>query len=87
PHLDTGILEGITRDLVLLLAKRNKVRVQESLMRTSDLYRADECFITNTTVEVMPVTSVDGNKVGSGMPGPITNTLINAYRNEVQRHV
>ena len=87
PHLDTGILEGITRDLVLLLAKRNKVRVQESLMRTSDLYRADECFITNTTVEVMPVTSVDGNKVGLGMPGPITNTLINAYRNEVQRHV
>ena len=87
PHLDTGILEGITRDLVLLLAKRNKVRVQESLMRTSDLYRADECFITNTTVEVMPVTSVDGNKVGSGMPGPITSTLINAYRNEVQRHV
>jgi branched-chain amino acid aminotransferase len=87
PHLDTGILEGITRDLVLLLAKRNKVRVQESLMRTSDLYRADECFITNTTIEVMPVTSVDGNKVGSGMPGPVTKTLISAYRNEVQRHV
>lgn len=87
PHLDTGILEGITRDLVLLLAKRNKVRVQETLMRTSDLYRADECFITNTTLEIMPVSSVDGNKVGSGMPGSVTKTLINAYRNEVQRHV
>ena len=87
PHLDTGILEGITRDLVLYLAKKNKVRVQESMMRPGDLSRADECFITNTTIEVMPVTSVDGNRVGPGMPGPVTRTLHNAYRNEVQRHV
>jgi len=57
------------------------------MMRPGDLSRADECFITNTTIEVMPVTSVDGNRVGPGMPGPVTRTLHNAYRNEVQRHV
>jgi branched-chain amino acid aminotransferase len=87
PHLDTGILDGITRDLVLFLAKKNGIRTRETMLRPSDLYRADECFITNTTIEVMPVTSVDGKIVGSGIPGPVTRTLINAYRNEVQRHV
>jgi branched-chain amino acid aminotransferase len=87
PHLDTGILEGITRDLVLYLANKNKIKVQQALMRPGDLYRADECFITNTTIEVMPVTSVDGKMVGSGMPGPVTAKLMNAYRSEVRSHV
>ncbi len=87
PHLDTGILDGITRDLVLFLAKKNGILTRETMLRPSDLYRAEECFITNTTIEVMPVTSVDGKRVGPGIPGPVTRTLINAYRNEVQRHV
>jgi len=87
PSLDTGILEGITRDLVIHLAKQNKIEVKEKLLRPRELAKAEECFITNTTVEIMPVTAIDGTPVGSGAPGPVTLKLLNAYRNEVQRHV
>jgi branched-chain amino acid aminotransferase len=86
PHLKTGILEGITRDLVLHLAKNEKIPIRELLMRPKSLTSADECFITNTTVEVLPVTAIDGHPVGNGKPGPITEKLINAYRNEVQHY-
>ena len=87
PHLETGILEGITRDFVLHLAKKEKIPAREMLMRTKDLARADECFITNTTIEVLPVTAIDGHPVGNGRPGPITQRLMEAYRNEVLHHV
>ena len=87
PHLVTGILEGITRDLVLHLARKEKIPTREMLMRPKDLVKADECFITNTTIEVLPVTTVDGHLVGSGRPGPITQRLMQTYREEVQHHV
>ena len=87
PSLETGILDGITRDLVIRLAKQSKIDVEERLLRPRDLARADECFITNTTVEILPVTAIDGAPVGSGAPGPVTLKLLNAYRNEVLRHV
>jgi len=87
PSLETGILEGITRELVLSLARRQQVPVEETLLRPRDMLKADECFITNTTLEIMPVTTVDGKPVGPGVPGPVTKKLLNAYRNEVQRHV
>jgi branched-chain amino acid aminotransferase len=86
PDLETGILEGITRDLVLHLARREKIPTREVLMRPKDLAKADECFITNTTIEVMPVTTIDGHPVGDGRPGPITEKLMQAYRNEVLHH-
>ena len=86
PDLETGILEGITRDLVLHLARKEKIPAREMLMRPKDLTRADECFITNTTVEVLPVTSIDGHPVGSRRPGPITERLMHAYRSEVLHH-
>ena len=87
PDLETGILEGITRDLVLHLARREKIPTREVLMRPKDLAKADECFITNTTIEVLPVTTIDGHPVGNGRPGPITERLMNAYKNEVLHHV
>lgn len=83
PHLDTGILEGVTRDLVLRLAKRKKVPVREVLMKPRDLVSADECFITNTTMEIMPVRAVDKMPVAGGRTGPITALLHEAYRKEV----
>jgi branched-chain amino acid aminotransferase len=86
PDLETGILEGITRDLVLHLARREKIPTRELLMRPKDLTRVDECFITNTTIEVLPVTTIDGHPVGNGRPGPITERLMQAYRNEVLHH-
>jgi branched-chain amino acid aminotransferase len=85
PGLDAGILEGVTRDLVLHLARTSGIKTRESLIRPKDLLHADECFITNTTIEVMPVASIDGSLIGNGRPGAMTRTLLQAYRREVQR--
>ncbi len=87
PHVDSGILEGVTRGLVLYLARKQRIQTREALLRPKDLYEADECFITNTTVEVLPVTTVDGKAIGDGHPGPVTNALRKAYTSEVARHV
>jgi branched-chain amino acid aminotransferase len=83
PHADTGILEGVTRDLVLRLAKKKKVPLKETLLRPRSLFAADECFITNTTMEIMPVTMIDKKPVGNGRPGPVTAALHEAYKKEV----
>jgi branched-chain amino acid aminotransferase len=83
PHADTGILEGVTRDLVLRLAKRTRVPVEEVMLRPKSLFAADECFITNSTMEIMPVTSIDRKPVGGGRPGPVSALLHRAYRKEV----
>jgi len=87
PHVDSGILEGVTRGLVLYLARKQRLQIKESLLRPKDLYEADECFLTNTTLEVMPVTTVDGRTIGDGRPGPVTKALMKAYTVEVTRHV
>jgi branched-chain amino acid aminotransferase len=84
PHLDTGILEGVTRDLVLRLAKRKKTPVREVMLRPKDLMASNECFITNTTMEIMPVTTIDKKKIGKGIPGPVTVALHHAYQKEVR---
>ncbi len=83
PSLDTGILEGVTRDLVLRLARRKKIPVREVLLPPKGLLAADECFITNTTMEIMPVTTINKRPVGNGRPGPVTSLLRQAYRKEV----
>ena len=83
PHFRMGILEGVTRDLVLRLAKRAKLAVRESGILPKELRTADECFITNTTMEIMPVTRIDKKAVGSGCPGPVTEVLLQAYKKEV----
>jgi branched-chain amino acid aminotransferase len=85
PNLKTGILEGVTRGLVLDLARKEKIEAREELIPVKTLIEADECFITNTTIEVMPVTAIDGRAIGNGKPGPITEALRKAYRSEVQK--
>jgi branched-chain amino acid aminotransferase len=87
PHLDTGILEGVTRGLVLYLARRARIATKEAMLKPKDLTEADECFITNSTVEIMPVTVVDGRTIGDGKPGPVTKALMKSYTSEVTRHV
>lgn len=81
--LSAGILEGVTRRLVLDVAAANGIGMEETLFTPDQLYAADECFITNTTMEVMPVTTVDGRQIGSGVPGPVTKQLWQLYRREV----
>ena len=75
PALACGLLDGITRDIVLSLAQELKIPVDEGSFGVEEVYRADECFLTNTSMEVMPVTMVDGHPVGNGTPGLLTQQL------------
>jgi len=69
------ILSGVTRTVVLGLARKESIPVEERFMSVDSLYTADEVFLTGTTVEVLGVVRVDGRTIGSGQPGPITQTL------------
>jgi branched-chain amino acid aminotransferase len=82
PPLDAGLLPGITREFVFALGKRVSVNVVEATLRDDDLLGADEAFLTGTTREIVPIVSVDGTKIGIGVPGPITLALLSAFRRE-----
>ena len=75
-----GILEGITRNVVMGLARDMGIPVEERLFTLFDVYVADECFLTGTAAEVIPVVKVDGRTIGTGRPGEMTNRLIEAFR-------
>jgi branched-chain amino acid aminotransferase len=75
PALECGILDGITRSVVLQLAAEAGIDAEEGRYTLSDLPGASECFLTNTSMEIMPVTRIAGAPVGSGVPGPQTQQL------------
>ena len=75
PSLEAGILEGITRNAVIKLARAAGITVQELPLLRHDIYTADECFLTGTAAEVIAVTGLDGRQIGAGVPGPITTDL------------
>jgi branched-chain amino acid aminotransferase len=75
PALACGLLDGITRDMLLSLARDAQIPVDEGHFGIEALNQAEECFLTNTTMEVMPVTMVDGHPVGNGTPGLLTQQL------------
>ena len=79
PPLDAGILEGVTRDAVIELARSTGKEVREVALNKHDVYIADEVFLTGTAAEVIPVVKVDGRPIGSGKPGPITLDLIKRF--------
>jgi len=80
PPASIGILEGITRNTVMDLARIMGVEVREALFTRHDVFVADECFLTGTAAEVIPVVAVDGRTIGDGHPGPVTRDLITRYR-------
>jgi branched-chain amino acid aminotransferase len=80
PSADAGILEGITRNAVLDLAREGGYRVEECALTRHDLYVADEMFLTGTAAEVVAVVSLDGRTIGTGEPGPITRDLLERFR-------
>ena len=71
----TRILSGVTRTVVLELAKKDDIVIEERFIPVDLLYRADEIFLTGTTLEVLGVVQIDGKTIGSGQPGPITKML------------
>jgi len=75
PALACGLLDGITRNIVLNLAREAQIPVHEGHFGVETIYKADECFLTNTSMEMMPVTMVDRHQIGNGMPGFLTQRL------------
>lgn len=84
PTATVGILEGITRSVVMELAQKMDLQVQMSFLTAHDLYVADECFVTGTGAELIPVVDLCGRPIGEGKPGPLTKKLLTAFRDLTQ---
>jgi branched-chain amino acid aminotransferase len=80
PPIDAGILEGITRGAVLELARAAKIPLLETALTRHDVFIADECFLTGTAAELIPVVKCDGRAIGTGKPGPVTRQLREAFQ-------
>lgn len=80
PGPDAGILEGLTRNAVIRIARESGYEVRECVLLRHDIYTADETFLTGTAAEVVPVVSLDGREIGNGTPGPITMELLEKFQ-------
>lgn len=80
PGPDAGILEGLTRNAVMSIARESGYEVRECVLLRHDIYIADECFLTGSAAEVVPVVSLDGRDIGEGTPGPITLELLEKFQ-------
>jgi branched-chain amino acid aminotransferase len=80
PDPACGILQGITRDTVMMLAREAGYTVEEAFLTPFDVYAAEEAFLTGTAAEVIPMVRIDSRPVGCGKPGPITMELIDRFR-------
>ena len=80
PGPDAGILEGLTRNAVMRIARESGYEVRECVLLRHDIYIADECFLTGSAAEVVPVVSLDGRSIGEGTPGPITLELLEKFQ-------
>ena len=79
PPLSAGALYGITRGVVMDMAQEAGIPVSEPNLTRYDVFNADECFLTGTGAELIPVTKVDGRVIGTGKPGTITKSLVKSY--------
>ncbi|MBC8064393.1 MAG: branched-chain-amino-acid transaminase [Chlorobia bacterium] len=87
PHPASGILQGITRDTAMQLARDAGHKVEETFLTPMDVYMADEAFLTGTAAEVIPMVSLDGRKIGCGTPGEVTIEVMRRFRLETQNGV
>lgn len=85
PHYESGILPGVTRVVVFELAAQLGIKVKEVNCKLTDLQQADEVFITNSLIEIVPVTTFDGKPVADGKPGPVTKKLMKVYKTLVKK--
>lgn len=84
PTEDSGCLVGITRNVVLRLAREAGIPTAETTLTRYDLYTADECFLTGTGAEVVPVTKIDNRPIGDGKVGATTKRLMDAFHRRVR---
>lgn len=87
PSAEYGALDGITKRIVIDIARRLDIKIYEGALAQYDLYTADECFLTGTGAEIMPVVSVDGRIIGNGRPGRMTLSLVEAFHKEIGNSV
>jgi branched-chain amino acid aminotransferase len=80
PPIDAGILEGITRNVVIELAEQMGIPCDQVPLTRHDVFIADECFLTGTAAEVIPVVKLDKRPIGGGAVGPITQQLLAAFK-------
>ncbi|TVR45749.1 MAG: branched-chain-amino-acid transaminase [Puniceicoccaceae bacterium] len=85
PVVSSGALRGITRDSVLELARKRGLEVAECQLSRYDIWIAEECFLTGTAAELIPVVKVDGRVIGNGRPGPVTHDLLEAFHEVVRK--
>jgi len=79
-----GTLRGITRDTVIEIAKENKIRVHEHVLTRHEVYISDECFLTGTAAEIIPIVKVDGRVIGDGKVGRITKFLLSEFKKKTK---
>ena len=87
PPVDAGILPGITRAAVLEIAGTVDLQAREETFSPEELLRADESFLTNSLMEIMPLVMLNEEKIGNGRPGPLTELLRQGYRELVNREL
>jgi branched-chain amino acid aminotransferase len=80
PPVEAGLLPGITREFVFEVGADASVTVRDQVLQDTDLLSADECFLTSTTKEIVPIVQVDDRTIGTGAPGPVTKKLLDAFR-------
>ena len=84
PPIDAGLLPGITREFLFEIGAVAGIPVREAVLKDADLFGADEAFLTSSTREVVPIVQVDDRRIGAGIPGPITQALLQGYRQRAQ---
>ena len=87
PCFESGVLPGITRDAVLEIARASHLKATERWVQLNELIEAQEAFLTNSILELMPLVSVEGRTIGTGKPGKLTGDLLFAYRKLVDEAV
>jgi len=80
PPTFIGALNGVTRGIVMKLAEQEGLKVEELIFSRHEVYTSDECFLTGTAAEIIPVIKLDGREIGNGKPGKITTRLINKFK-------
>jgi branched-chain amino acid aminotransferase len=85
PPITAGALQGITRSVVFDIAGEFDLKVVEADFTRHDIFVADECFLTGTAAEIVPVVKADGRIIGNGKPGPITMRIVARFREMTQK--
>src|SRR5207244_1863731 len=80
PPITAGALRGITRAVVFEIAAELGIKMSEADITRHDVYIADECFLTGTAAEIIPVVKADGRTIGNGKPGPISTRMVARFR-------